>query len=223
MSDIVREIEEDIRRERMAKLWKRFRFPVIAIAALIILGVGGWRGFVGYQQAQSARVGDQFMAAVDQSRAGQGAEAEAAFLALSREGTGGYPVLATIRAATETARNGNLQGAVTALDRVAADTSISATMRDVARIRAAMLLVDTATVADLNGRLQPLAVDASPFRALAKEMMGLAAMRAGDKQAAARLFDQVQSDPDATQSMRNRAQLLLSILAGDGIETGART
>jgi hypothetical protein len=223
MSDIVREIEEDIRRERMAKLWKRFRFPVIAIAALIILGVGGWRGFVGYQQAQSARVGDQFMAAVDQSRAGQGAEAEAAFLALSREGTGGYPVLATIRAATETARNGNLQGAVTALDRVAADTSISVTMRDVARIRAAMLLVDTATVADLNGRLQPLAVDASPFRALAKEMMGLAAMRAGDKQAAARLFDQVQSDPDATQSMRNRAQLLLSILAGDGIEPGART
>jgi hypothetical protein len=223
MSDIVREIEEDIRRERMAKLWKRFRFPVIAIAALIILGVGGWRGFVGYQQAQSARVGDQFMAAVDQSRAGQGAEAEAAFLALSREGTGGYPVLATIRAATETARNGNLQGAVTAFDRVAADTSISVTMRDVARIRAAMLLVDTATVADLNGRLQPLAVDASPFRALAKEMMGLAAMRAGDKQAAARLFDQVQSDPDATQSMRNRAQLLLSILAGDGIEPGART
>jgi hypothetical protein len=223
MSDIVREIEEDIRRERMAKLWKRVRIPVIAIAALIILGVGGWRGFVGYQQAQSARVGDRFMAAVDQSRAGQGAEAEAAFLALSREGTGGYPVLATIRAATETARNGNLQGAVTALDRVAADTSISVTMRDVARIRAAMLLVDTATVADLNGRLQPLAVDASPFRALAKEMMGLAAMRAGDKQAAARLFDQVQSDPDATQSMRNRAQLLLSILAGDGIEPGART
>lgn len=223
MSDIVREIEEDIRRERMAKLWKRFRIPVIAIAALIVLGIGGWRGFVGYQQAQSARVGDQFMAALDQSRAGQGAEAEAAFLALSREGTGGYPALAAIRAATEAARNGNLQGAVTALDRVAADTSISATMRDVARIRAAMLLVDTATVADLNARLQPLAVDASTFRALAKEMMGLAAMRAGDKQAAARLFDQVQSDPDATQSMRNRAQLLLSILAGDGIEPGART
>mgnify|MGYP001809586547 CR=1 FL=1 len=223
MSDIVREIEEDIRKERMAKLWRRFRVPVIAVAVLVIAGVGAWRGWVGYQQAQSARSGDRFMAAVDLSRQGQHREAADAFAALSRDGSGGYPGLAAIRAAVETARAGNIQAAVEALDRVAADTGLAPATRDVARLRAAMLLVDSAAPADIDRRLEPLAVDSSAFRALARERMGLAAMRAGDRPKAARLFDQFATDPDATQAMRNRVQLLLAILAGDGVEPGARS
>ena len=45
MSDIFQEVDEEVRRERLMQLWKRYGNFVIAAAVIVVLGVGGWRGY----------------------------------------------------------------------------------------------------------------------------------------------------------------------------------
>ncbi len=45
MSDIFREVDEEVRREQLKKLWERYSILIVAVAVLIVAGVGGWRGY----------------------------------------------------------------------------------------------------------------------------------------------------------------------------------
>ena len=43
MADIFNEVEQDLRREQMKRLWDRIGIYVIAVAVLVVAITGGWR------------------------------------------------------------------------------------------------------------------------------------------------------------------------------------
>jgi hypothetical protein len=217
MTNIFDEIEEDLRKDRARRLWEKYGKVFLAVGVLIVAVIAGWRGYQGWQASQAAATGDRFMAAMTLATRGQHAEAARAFEQLTRDGTGGYPILARFRLATELAAAGDRDGAVRAFDALAADTSIGPVFQDLARVRAGYLLVDSAPLADLTRRLEPLAAAGGAFRNSARELLGLAAIRAGDAPAAARWFEAIVTDTDAGEGFRNRAGLALTVLAGDGV------
>ena len=45
MSDIFREVDEDLRREQYKRLWDRFGGYVIGLAVLIVVAVGGYKAW----------------------------------------------------------------------------------------------------------------------------------------------------------------------------------
>src|SRR5258708_2369686 len=90
VSDIFREIDEEVRRERLRKLWDQYSNVIIAMALLIIIGIGGWRLYQWWETKQAAEAGRQFETAVLLSEQGKHDEAGAAFAQLAAEGTGGY-------------------------------------------------------------------------------------------------------------------------------------
>lgn len=217
MTNIFDEIEEDLRKDRARQLWQKYGKVFLVAGVVLVAVIAGWRGYQGWQASQAAATGDRFMAAMALANRGQHAEAARAFEQLTRDGTGGYPVLARFRLATEQAAAGDRDAAVRGFDALASDGAVGALMQDVARIRAAYLLVDTAPLAELTRRLEPLAAANGAFRHSARELLGLAAVRTGDLAAAARWFEQVVTDPDAGEGFRNRAGLALTVLAGDGV------
>jgi hypothetical protein len=147
------------------------------------------------------------------SREGKRAEAEAAFNQLSKEGTAGYRTLARFRAAGE-AGKGDAKAGVAAFDALAADSSLEGPMRDIARLQSAYLLVDTASVAEIKGRVDSLAVVGGPFRHSANEVIGLAHYRAGEVEQAAKIFASMVADPETPPSLRQRAQVMNALVAG---------
>ena len=64
MSDIFREVDEDIRNERFKRLWDRFGPYVIGVAVLIVVVTAGYRGWQYWQNSQAAATGDRFVAAI---------------------------------------------------------------------------------------------------------------------------------------------------------------
>jgi hypothetical protein len=220
MSDIIREVDEELRRERMMKLWARYGIYVVAAAVLVVAGVGGWRAWDWYATREAAKSGARFEAAMALANEGKRFDAEAAFNMLAKDGTYGYRVLARFRAAAEAGRTDAGEG-VAAYDAIAADTSLESPLRDIARIQAGFLLIDTASVAEIKTRMDPLLAASSAFRNSARELLGLAHYRAGEHAAASKLFGEILSDPEAPPSMRNRVQLVNTIVTG-GSETPAR-
>jgi hypothetical protein len=215
MSDIIREVDEELRRERMMKLWDRYGVYAVAAAVIVVLAVGGWRGWQWYSEREAAKSGARFEAAMALVNENKRSDAETAFNTLAKDGSGGYRMLARFRAATEAGKT-NASAGVAAYDAIAADASIEAALRDLARVQAALLLVDTAPVAEIRSRMEPLLGPSSPFRNSAREVLGLAHYRAGERAAAAKLFGEILTDQDLPPAMRNRAQVMTALLAGEG-------
>ena len=214
MSDelIFREVDEELRQDQMARLWKRYGNVVIALALLIVLGVAGYRGWQWYAARQAAEGGERYEAALRQADEGKEADAIAGLEALAREGSGSYPLLARFAAAGLQAKTGNRDAAVAAYDALSNEAG-DAALRDLARVEAARLLVDTAERSDIARRLAPVLAENSAWRNAARELIGLSALRTGDATGAADLFRQIATDATASQEIRQRAELMLAVLA----------
>jgi hypothetical protein len=215
VSDIFREVDEEVRRERLEQLWKRYGNYIIAVALVILVGVGAWRGYIYWQERKAAEAGAAYEAASVLADEGKHQEAEQAFAKLATDGTAGYRGLARFREAAQLGLS-DPKAAVAAYDALASDASLGRSMQDLATMRAALLLVDTAPYQELRGRLEPLAAPDRPFRHSARELLAFSAWRSGDGAAARKWIDAVLTDPSAPSSIRNRIDVLAALVPSEG-------
>jgi hypothetical protein len=210
MSDIFHEVDEAVRREKLQKLWQRYGNFVIAAAVLVVAAVGAWRGYEWWEAKKAAEAGAAFDTAVELVDQGKTAEAEAAFAKLAVEGTPGYRVLARLREAAVLSKR-DPKAAVAAYDAIANDSAAGPSFQQLAGVRAAILLLDSAPLSEINRRLEPLAGADGIFRHTAREVLALAAWKAGDSAAAKKWFDTIASDAATPQSLRGRIDVLMAL------------
>ena len=215
MADIFHEVDEEVRRDQLKKLWDRYSIYLIAAAILIVAGIGAWRGYEYWIAQKAAAAGAAFEAAASLSEQGKHAEAEAAFAKIATEAPDGYRVLARFRAAAELAQLKSAD-AVKAYDDLAADGALGTTWQDLAAIRAGLLLVDSAPLADMRRRLEPLTEPGRSFRHTARELLALSAWRNHDIAATRRYLDLIASDAETPASTRARIDVLSALIAGGG-------
>lgn len=211
MPDIVDEINEDLRREQARKVWEKYGSWIIALALVIVLGVGGWRAYDYWRARQAAQMGARFETAVALADEGKHAEAEAAFAGIVRDAPGGYDILARLRVAEEKAALDRAEG-VKAFDAIAADTTLSRLHRDLAATRAALLLVDTAPYDEMVERMRPLTEEGRPFRHTARELLAFSAWRVKNETAARQWIDTILSDAGSPAGLRTRINVLRALL-----------
>jgi hypothetical protein len=211
VSELFDEVDEEVRREQLKKLWDQYSIYIVAMALLIIAAVGGWRGY-GYLEAKkAAEAGDAFNKAVTLSEQNKHAEAETAFTDLATKAPSGYRMLARFRAAAEAA-NRDPKAAAKMFEDLAADRSVGAEQQALARVRAAGLLLDTTSYSDVLQRLQGETAPEATFRHAARELLALSALRANDATAARQWLDMISLDGETPPSLRSRAEALQALL-----------
>ncbi len=215
MSDIFQEVDEEVRREQLKKLWERYGNYIIAACILVIAGVGAWRGYEWWEAKRAVEAGAAFEQAISLAEAGKPQEAEAAFAKLATDGTAGYRVLAHLREAAEVALT-DPKAAVKAYDEIAADAGNGLVVRDIATLRTGFLIIDTASYDDMRGRLEPLTGTERPFRYSARELLALSAWKQYDMGAARQWADMIIADPQTPASARSRAEMLSELIAARG-------
>lgn len=211
MSDIFREVDEDIRREKYGRLWKRFGSLVIGVAVLIVVATGGYRVWVYWQETQSQSAGDMFLSAVSLSEAGEFEEAAALYGELAT-GIGGYPALAQMRRATDLANVGQAYEALAEFDRLSRDGGLDQPLRDVSALRAAYLAVDLQGYDEVADRVEGLTSDTGAFRAAAREILALSAWKNGDLETAQKWIADLEQDPETPIDIGRRVSLVSDII-----------
>ncbi len=211
MSELFDEVNEEVRRDQLKKLWEQYSLFIVAAALLIIAAVGGWRGYEYLEAKKAAEAGDAFNKAVELSEQNKHAEAEAAFTGLAAKAPFGYRMLARFRAAAEAA-NRDPKAAAKMFDDLAADRSVGAEQQALARIRAAGLVLDTASYSEMLQRLQGDTAPEATFRHAARELLALSAFRANDASAARQWLDMISLDGETPPSLRSRAEALQALL-----------
>jgi hypothetical protein len=218
MSDdsFFREVNEELRSDRLKSVWSRFGWIIIATVVLIVGGTAGWRGYEYWQASVASRSGDAFLEALALANAGDTTAALAAFEELRAEGHGSYPVLARMRAATLKAEGGNPAEAIADFRQIGGDGSVPMALQEIARLRAAYLMVDHGTYDEVVAAVSGMAVAENPMRHSAREALGLAAFRAGDMQNANAWFAQIMDDEQAPAGAQQRAEIILDLIAASG-------
>ncbi len=215
MADIFQEVDEEVRREQLKKLWQRYGNYIVAACIVVVLAVGAWRGYEWWQSKRAAESGAAFEQAVTLAASGKHEEAEAAFAKLATDGTAGYRVLARLREAAQIAKI-DPKAAVKAYDEIAGDGSVDQVMRDFATLRAGYLLVDTSSYNELKAMLEPLTGANRAFRHSARELLALSAWKAGETAATRHWTDVILTDPQSPPGTRSRAEVLSELIAAGG-------
>jgi hypothetical protein len=210
VADIFQEVDEEVRRERFRQLWNRYANYIIAAMVILVLGIGGYRAYQWWEAKKAAQSGAAFEVATALVTEGKTAEAEAALSRIAAEGNAGYRVLARLREASALAGH-DIAAAVKIYDNIASDGSVSALLQDLARVRAGLLLMDSASLPDLRGRLEAVAGPNRPFRHTARELLAFSAWRAGDAAAAKQFADMAVADAATPAATRQRIDVLLAV------------
>jgi len=202
---LIKEVDTELRQERMARLWRRHG-PLLAGAGIVlILGVAGWQGWRAWDGQRRQEASRDFTAIAASLDQGKRDEAIAELARLSGAAPTGYRLLATMRLADLRQQQGDTAAAAALYQGLAKDQAIDSAYREMATIRLGYLTLDSANPAELTRQIEPLAAEASPWRHSAREILGLLALRQGDQARAIEWFGRIAEDAAAPEGLRSRA------------------
>lgn len=209
---LFREVDEEVRRDEIESIWKKYGSWILALCLGIILAVGGLKGWQYWQKQQAETGGANYFAALKLAEDGKTEEADKAFSSL-KDSHAGFGIFGKFKQAAAMAKAGNTKTAVTAYDEISASSNVPPALKNLARIKAAYLLADSATVKELQDRVTGFDDANSPWRNPARELVAFAAYRSADYKLANQKLNQILTDLQATAGAKQRARIFLSVLA----------
>lgn len=214
---LFREVDEELRHEQMATLWKKYGGVVIAAALAIVLSVAGYQGWQAWRNAAQEDEAARYQAAVTLLSQDNPTAALEGLESLAKDASTGYGAVAALQAASIMAEQGDVEGAIKQYRTVAADSSADPAFRDLATVLAVLHGMDSGGVnADaLIADLQPLMDDGDAFRFSAMELTALLSVEQSDTDRARDLYTRIADASEAPPSMRGRAREMLLTLGGD--------
>jgi hypothetical protein len=210
VTDIFQEVEEEVRRERFEKLWKKYGNYFIAGAALVVIGVAGYQLWTAWDRSQRETASEKFHAAEQLAQSGRLSDAETAFAKLAQDAPSGYATLAKFNQASAMQAEGKRDAALalyTSLTQLP-DPELSGA----ARLRIAWAQADYAPRADIGKTLAPLTGTSNLWRYAAEDVLAYVALRDGNRAAATDAYARLAAEANAPQGMRARAAAMAEYL-----------
>jgi hypothetical protein len=209
---LAREIDEELRREQLLKLWEKYGTFVIAAAVLIIAGIGGFKYYEYRRVAAAETAGFRFATAAREAAQDKKAEAQKALEGVAANAPAGYATLARLRLAAADRDAGKTAQALAAYETIAKERTVDPLLADYARLQAATLRLDSADWTEMQNRLNDLVVEGNAWRFSARELLGLAAQKAGKTQEARTQFQLLLSDRNTPPGIGERVRVMLAML-----------
>ncbi len=212
VADIFKEVNEELRRENLGKLWKKYGRAVIGLAVALVLAVAAVQGWQAYDLDRRNTLSDRYAEALEMAAGGDTAAGLNALIDMSEADAGGYAGLAALEEARLRAASGDIDGAIIIWDRIAEESKLGEGFRSVAALLSVLHRIDTGAPEMLRARLEPLAADGQPFHAGARELLALIALREGDRAGARELYTKISDNREAPAGLRARAAQMLAAL-----------
>ena len=209
----IREVDEELRRDRLAQAWARYGRWLLAIIVLGLAALAGWLIWQDRQMQASAVESEQLDEALRKASAGDAAGATAILSKIKISSNDGYKATALLTEAALLIQKQDLDGAAKIYAQVAKDDTIAQPWRDLAVVRQTAVQYDRLAPDEVISRLSPLAVRGNPWFGSAGEMLAIAYLKKERIQPAAKLFADIAADPNVPETIRGRAKNMAASLS----------
>ncbi len=211
MTDLFEEVEEQLRSDRYRELARKLMPWAIGIAAIALIVTLGYWGYDYWRRQTIAQASENYAAAIEAMQKQDEAGARKLWTEVSKSQAGSYKALSLMHLAAFALQEKKAAEAARLFDE-AAKAAPDPIVGDVARLKSAFALMDTASLKDMEGRLTPLMAEGRPYRLQAREALAFARLQAGDTAGARGEFLLIQQALGAPESLQQRAQAAVGLI-----------
>ena len=212
VSDIFREVDEDVRHDRWMGLWQQYGPYLITIVAAIILSVAGRAFWLNYTQEKQEAESGQYDHAVSLILAGDTSGALSTLEELSQSTSSTYSHLAQFQAASQHLETGDKATALAVYDALNENSDVDEKLRGLASLLGAIISLDVETNEQSRARLTPLAVYGESWYYSAQEFLALLALRSNQMEEAISIYSGLVNDQTTPPGIKQRAGEILSVI-----------
>ena len=208
MADIFDEVNEDLKRDQLQKLWSRYGKYLLLVVSIVVLSVGGRQGYKTWQDRQAATAANAFHSAFAAD------DLKTALTAELDQLNPGYAMLAKFRIAAMQAVAKDYAAAEESYIALSTDPAVKQLYQQAALLLSVMNAPVSRSADELAKRLAVLEGEAGPWQAMALEQSASLALRAGDRKTAIAKYTTLAGLSDIPPGVRQRADQMLKILDG---------
>jgi len=207
----IREVSEEVRRDKLFALLRRYGGFAVALVVLIVGGAAynEWRK--AQETARARAFGDSVLTVLENNDPTERAEA---FVGIAPAAAADADILLTLLEAAERIDADDRDGAAEAYGRVADGADAPRLYRDIAELKRIVLLGSELPADERRRILNGLAAPGAPFRLLAEEQLALIEVESGENSAAITRLKAIVADAEVTPGLRDRASSLILALGG---------
>lgn len=209
MVDVFDQVEEELRSDRykrLARTWLPVAGGVLLVALIAALAWWGWQKM---ETSKADKASIAYQRGLESLESNNLVGADAAFVQAADEGNAAYKALALQHRAGIAVQQNRIPAAVELFDE-AAGASRDPLLSDGAAYKAALLVMDTASLEDVLARLEPLIEEGRPFRAFAREALAMAQLQHGKTAEARTTLVVLKNSLDTPREISQRAELALA-------------
>lgn len=217
---LLQEVDEAVRKDRLDNIVQNYGRWIIGGVLAALLAFGGYLFWNHRQDVARGEQAEQLIAAFEKLGTNQPRAATAELQKLVAGGSPAYRAVAQMQEANIKAQTGDLKGAAALMAKVAADTKLDQSLRDLALIRQTAFEYDTLKPETVIARMKPM-VDAkdpaSSWFASAAELSATAHYQLGQFDQAGALYGRIAKLPDVTKSLQSRSVQMAGMLGVDAV------
>ena len=207
MSDIFNEIDEELRQDKAARLWKAYGKYLIALAIFIILAIASYRFIEHTQEKNKEQASELYELASEAGRSGDKNAAIELFSDDRFDETIGYAVISKLKKAALAKSNNDLEGMAIVLKEIITNEEIPRYLRDLARLK--LFASDN----DNNiSQLDALIAGDGAWKFLALELKGGIELEGGNLKKARSIFEELTNGANTPNNLRRRTSEILKAL-----------
>ena len=207
MSDIFQEIDEDLRQDKVARLWKAYGKYLVALAVFIILVIASYRFIEHKNEKNREQTSELYELASESGRTGDEKAAIELFSDEMFDENIGYSIISKLKKAALANSNNDLEGTEIVLKEIITNKDIPLYLRDLARLKL------FASDSDNNSsQLEVLIKEDGPWKFLALELKGGVQLEGGNLKEARSIFKELTEDANTPNNLRRRASEILKAL-----------
>ena len=211
----LREVDENLRRDQMRDLGKKYGGWLVGGLLLFLAAVGGWLYWQDRQRAAAAEDSETLSKIYTDIGAGKMASVPQQLDTLAGESGDVVRASALFARAAVAIEQNDRKLAAAKYHEIAADDGLAQPYRDLGLIRATFLEFDSIRPEEVIARMQPLAKAGQPWFGSAGEITAMAFLKQGKTAEAGRLFAAVAGDKQVPESIRSRAAQIAGTLGVD--------
>lgn len=215
--ELLAEIKEDIRREKLEKLWQRFGIWIISTAVLVVVSSGlivAWKYF---QETTAAKQGGELFLAIESLNNGE-LEKSKSTLTETAKNNSSAGVLANLRLASIAIEANDKSAAKEHYQAVIKTPGVAKEFLDLALLQNAKIALqnsatDQAEISTAIEQLKHISADnLSPWRAFALEQLATYYLQKNETKKAEEFLTELARLEGLSETQKERVELLISTL-----------
>ena len=211
----LREVNENLRRDQLSGMARKFGPLLIGAVILLLAAVGGWLYWQDKQKSDAAKDSEHLAQIYTDIGAGKLQTVPQRLDRVAKDSPAAVRASALFTRAAVAIEQNDRATAIAKYQEIAADTKFAPPHRDLGLIRATTLEFDSIKPEQVIARMQPITKPGNPWFGSAGELTAMAMVKQGKKTEAGRLFAAIAADRQVPDSIRARAVQIAGSLGVD--------